>query len=186
MEEAGQPGTACTLPVPFPHPWPGRQQCPWGRAGAGTRLQDPRPPLRHGRRLHCLHPHLCPCRWRGFCCISSPMQTPSLFALHPVRQQPFWAAGSMMRVRWMSARAWAPPKQDRRTQGQRCWAGMEISRLERDRGTGVEGGCLPWLPPSRPPFFAHKASALPCALSSFWQPFRRAFPLLSGPLAVFL
>lgn len=40
-------------------------------------------------------------------------------------------------------------------------------------------GCLP-------PLLAHKASPLPCALSGFWQPLRRAFPLLSGPLAVFL
>lgn len=35
MEEGGQPGAACPLPVPFP-PSSGRQQCPWGRAGAGT------------------------------------------------------------------------------------------------------------------------------------------------------
>lgn len=85
MEDAGQPGIACTLPVPFPHPWPGRQQRPWG----WHRDTRPQPPLQCGRQLHCLHPHLWPCCQRGPRCISSAMQTPSLLALHPSRQQHF-------------------------------------------------------------------------------------------------
>lgn len=90
MEEGSQPGAACPLPVPFPPP-SASQHCPWGRAGANTRLQTPMTALWYGGQLPCLHPELCPGCWRdfdvfSFLCRPHPCLNPGLSASSGRRQ----------------------------------------------------------------------------------------------------
>lgn len=79
-----------------------------------------------------------------------------------------------------ASRALRHPKAEGREECKCHQAGHRDKQVRWERKDGRPPGCC------LPPLPAHKASPLPCALSGFWQPLHRAFPLLSGPLAVFL